>query len=109
MNGSSPIIDGPAELLLAAWDWQASLFALLLLVALFALATMMGAVRNKCPKCGCVGTYSKTGATRSEPVGPVILGKPLYEKEYGEFRCVNCGHSDWIRQGQHGFPVLGDY
>ena len=48
-------------------------------------------LRTRCPKCRTMGSFRKTGMTR---VPGNVWGADLYE----EFKCAECGHSEWIRQ-----------
>ena len=60
-----------------------------------ALLVVFGVLRNvmrgKCPKCGEMGKFRKTGMTK---VPGNVWGADVFE----EYQCAECGHSEWIKQ-----------
>lgn len=60
-----------------------------------ALLVVFGVIRNvmrgRCPQCGAMGKFKKTGNTR---VPDNTWGADLFD----EYVCAECGHSEWVRQ-----------
>lgn len=71
---------------MTTWIWVGIIFALLVVLGL-----ARHVLRGRCPKCRTPASFRKTGMTR---VPGNVWGADLFE----EYRCRECGHSEWIRR-----------
>ena len=63
----------------------------IIVALLIGLGVLRHVLRGKCPKCRAMGSFRKTGMTKAPGN---VWGADLFE----EFKCAECGHSEWIRQ-----------
>ena len=63
----------------------------LIVALLVVFGVMRNVMRAKCPKCGAMGSFRKTGNTR-------VPGKTWGAELFDEYVCAECGHTEWIKQ-----------
>ena len=62
-----------------------------IVVLLIVFGVLRNVMRGKCPQCGAMGSFRKTGNTK---VPDRTWGADLFD----EYVCAQCGHSEWIKQ-----------